>query len=53
MATILAHLALALVWPFVQTILLAVEVVIIMKPVYSWLLGKKWVRASDNCAAKR
>ena len=51
MVVILAFLALALVWPFSQTILLAVAVVIIMKPVYSWLLGKKWIKGSENRAA--
>jgi len=51
MVAILAILALILIWPFVQTILLAVAVVIIMKPVYSWLLGKKWINGSENRAA--
>jgi len=51
MVVILALLALVLVWPFIQTILLAIAVVIIMKPVYSWLLGKKWVQGSENRAA--
>jgi len=51
MVAILAILALVLIWPFGQTILLAVAVVIIMKPVYSWLLGKKWIKSSENRAA--
>jgi len=51
MVAILALLALLLIWPFVQTILLAIAVVIVMKPVYSWLLGKKWIRGSKNRAA--
>jgi len=51
MVVILALLALVLVWPFFQTILLAVAVVIIMRPVYGWLLGKKWVKGSENRAA--
>jgi len=51
MMAILAILDLILVWPFVQTILLAVAVVIIMKPVYSWLLDKKWFKSSENRAA--
>ena len=51
MVAILAILALILVWPFSQTILLAVAVMIIMRPVYSWLLGKKWVKGSENRAA--
>jgi len=51
MVAILAILALVLVWPFTQTILLAVALVIILKPVYSWLLRKKWIRGSENRAA--
>ena len=51
MVAILAVLALILIWPFTQTILLAVAVVIIMKPVYNWLMGKKWIKGSENRAA--
>ena len=51
LVAILAVLALILVWPFTQTILLAVAVVIIMKPLYTWLLGKKWIKGSENRAA--
>jgi predicted PurR-regulated permease PerM len=51
MVAILALLALVLVWPFTQTILLAVALVIILKPVYSWLLRKKWIKDSENRAA--
>jgi predicted PurR-regulated permease PerM len=51
MVAILAILALVLVWPFTQTILLAVALVIILKPVYSWLLRKKWIKGSENRAA--
>ena len=51
LVAILAILALILVWPFTQTILLAIAVVIVMKPVYNWLLGKKWVKGSESKAA--
>jgi len=51
MVAILAILALVLVWPFTQTILLAVALVIILKPVYSWLLRKKWIKGSENRAS--
>ena len=51
MVAILAVLALILIWPFTQTILLAVAVVIILKPVYNWLLTKKWFKGSKNRAA--
>jgi len=51
MVAILAILALVLVWPFTQTILLAVALVIILKPVYRWLLNKKWIKGSENRAA--
>ena len=39
MVAILAILALILVWQFVQAILLAVALVILLKPLYNWLLG--------------
>ena len=51
MVAILAILALVLVWPFTQTIMLAIAVVIVMKPVYNWLLAKKWVNGSESRTA--
>lgn len=51
LVAVLAILALILVWPFTQTILLAVAVVVIMKPVYTWLLNRKWVKGSESRAA--
>jgi len=51
LVAILAILALILVWPFTQTILLAVAVVIVMKPVYNWLLNRKWIKGSESRAA--
>jgi len=47
---ILAILALILVWQFVQAILLAVALVILLKPLYNWLLGKKWIKGSERKA---
>lgn len=50
MVAILAVLSLILVWQFVQSILLAVAVVILLKPLYTWLLGKKWIKGSERKA---
>ncbi len=47
MVGILAVLALILVWQFITPILLAFAVVVIMKPVYNWLLGKRWIKNSE------
>ena len=47
MVGILAVLALILVWQFVTPILLAFAVVVIMKPIYNWLLGKRWIKNSE------
>jgi predicted PurR-regulated permease PerM len=44
MIGILAILTLILVWQFISPILLAFAVVVIMKPVYNWLLEKKWIK---------
>ena len=43
MVAILAILALILVWQFTRAILLAVALVIILKPVYTWLLNKRGI----------
>ncbi len=50
MVAILAILTLILVWQFVQAILLAVAVVILLKPLYNWLLDKKWINGSERKA---
>jgi predicted PurR-regulated permease PerM len=52
MVAILAILALILVWQFTRAILLAAALVIILKPVYTWLLNKRGVsgRASRATA---
>jgi len=50
MVAILAILTMILVWQFVQAILLAVAVVIMLKPLYNWLLEKKWVNGSERKA---
>ena len=41
MVAILAILALILVWQFARAILLAAALVIILKPVYTWLLIRR------------
>jgi len=43
MVAILAILALILIWRFTRAILLAAALVIILKPVYTWLLNKRGV----------
>lgn len=52
MVAILAILALILVWQFTRAILLAAALVIILKPVYTWLLNKRGIsgRASRATA---
>lgn len=50
MVLILAVLTLVLLWQFVTPILLAFAVVVIMKPVYNWLLGKRWIKNSETRA---
>ena len=50
MVAILAILTMILVWQFVQAILLAVAVVILLKPLYNWLLDKKWINGSEGKA---
>ena len=50
MILLLAILALILIWPFITSILFAIAVVVIMKPVYNWLLRKKWVKGRETWA---
>lgn len=50
MVGILSVLALILVWQFVTPILLAFAVVVIMKPIYNWLLGKRLIKSSETRA---
>jgi predicted PurR-regulated permease PerM len=50
MVAILAILALILVWQFTRAILLAVALVIILKPVYNWLLPKRGINGSESRA---
>ncbi|HSQ27957.1 MAG TPA: AI-2E family transporter [Anaerolineales bacterium] len=50
MVAILAILALILVWSFVQAILLAIAVVILLKPLYNRLLDKKFINGSEKKA---
>ena len=51
MILLLAILTLILIWPFGISILFAIAVVVIMKPVYNWLLKKKWVKSKTTRAA--
>jgi predicted PurR-regulated permease PerM len=50
MVLILAVLALILVWQFIQAILLALALVVILKPMYSWFLERKWIKGSSRKA---
>jgi predicted PurR-regulated permease PerM len=50
MIAILAILALVLVWQFISAILMAAALVIILKPVYNWLLNKRWINGSASRA---
>ena len=50
MILLLAILALILVWPFITPILFAIAAVVIMKPVFNWLLKKKWIRRRETWA---
>jgi predicted PurR-regulated permease PerM len=50
MVAILVILALILVWPFGKTILIALAVVVIMKPLHKSLMKRKWIRGSESRA---
>jgi predicted PurR-regulated permease PerM len=50
MVAILAILALVLVWQFARAILLAAALVIILKPVYTWILNKRVVNGKESRA---
>jgi predicted PurR-regulated permease PerM len=50
LVAILAILALLLIWQFTRAILLAVALVIILKPIYSWILKKKLVKGKESRA---
>jgi predicted PurR-regulated permease PerM len=50
MVGILAILALMLVWQFTRAILLAIALVILMKPFYTWLLKKKGINGKASRA---
>lgn len=50
MVLILTVLALILVWQFVQAILLALALVVILKPMYNWFLERKWIKGSSRKA---
>lgn len=50
MVLLLAVLASILVWQFVQAILLALALVVILKPMYNWFLERKWIKGSSRKA---
>jgi predicted PurR-regulated permease PerM len=50
MVAILAILALILVWQFNRAILLAFALVIILKPIYNWLLKRRWINGKASRA---
>jgi len=47
---ILALLTLLLIWPNLNGILIAIALVVIIKPLYNWFFKKKWVGGSPNRA---
>ena len=51
MILLLVILALILIWPFAISILFAMAVVVLMKPVYNWLLKKKGVKGKATRAS--
>jgi len=50
MVVVLAILTLILVWQFVMPILLAIALVVILKPLYTWFWQKKWVKEKEGRA---
>lgn len=50
MVVVLAILTLILVWQFTSAILLAVALVVILKPIYRWFLKRKWAKGSESRA---
>jgi len=44
---VLAILTLILIWQFVSAILLAIALVIILRPLYHWFLERKWVKGRE------
>ena len=50
MVLILAVLAIILVWQFVQAILLALALVVILKPMYNWFLERRWIKGRSSLA---
>jgi len=47
---VLALLTLLLIWPNLNGILIAIALVVIIKPLYNWFFKKKWVAGSANRA---
>jgi hypothetical protein len=53
MILVLAMLALILAWLFIQSILLALALVVILKPMYNWFLERQWIGGSARKATGR
>ena len=47
---ILVFLTFIMLWPYLIAILTAIAVVVILKPLYNWFLGKSWIKGSENRA---
>jgi predicted PurR-regulated permease PerM len=47
---LLVVLTAIMLWPFLTAILTAIALVVILKPLYNWFLGKKWIQGSENRA---
>lgn len=47
LVAVLAVLTLILIWRFVGAILLAVALVVILKPLYNWLLERRFIKGSE------
>ena len=50
MVGILAILTVILVWQFITPMLFAFAVVVIMKPIYNWMLNRRWVKSKETRA---
>ena len=48
--SLLAFLGLLLSWPYLSSILLALAVIVIVKPLYDWFLRRRWLRSKTKWA---
>jgi predicted PurR-regulated permease PerM len=51
MVLVLLVIAFILVWPSVTTILFALAMVVILKPLYNRLLKVRWIKSSERRAS--